>query len=174
MRRVVNSSLLGWVLLAACCCRAQDLASPKFVIFGGAGTATVGNATHGGAQFGADVEEAPPWGDSRSAIPSGFLLEGGYVAPWNKFSAGSAIFSANYLASFDPSGKSSPKFLPFVTAGYTRLFGTGNAINFGGGVDFLVGHSTALRVEARDYLRLGGPSEHNVGLRIALVKYIRD
>jgi hypothetical protein len=172
MRNLAFTGLLA--LLACGYCSAQDLASPKFVIFGGAGIANAANVTHGGTQFGADVEDAPPWSRTRTGFPTGFLLEGGYAGPWNRFSAGSAIFSANYLASFDTTSNAQPKYLPFVTGGYTRLFGTGNGINFGGGIDFLRASSFALRVELRDYLRVSGPTEHNLAIRIALVKYTRD
>ncbi|HEY6273933.1 MAG TPA: hypothetical protein VIX19_18280 [Terriglobales bacterium] len=172
MRIVAITGLLA--LLAGRSCGAQDLASPKFVVFGGAGIADAANVTHGGTQFGADVEDAPPWSRTRSGFPTGFLLEGGYINPWNRFSAGSAIFSANYMASFDTTSNGQPKFLPFITGGYTRLFGSGNGVNFGGGMDFLRSSSFALRVELRDYLRVSGPSEHNFAIRIALVKYIRD
>jgi hypothetical protein len=170
-----NLAIAGVLALLACgSCGAQDLAGPKFVVFGGAGIASASHVTQGGMQFGADVEDAPPWSRTRSGFPTGFLLEGGYAGPWNRFSAGSALFSANYMAAFDPTSNAQPKFLPFVTGGYTRLFGTGNGINFGGGVDFLRGSSVALRVEIRDYLRVSGQSQHNLALRIALVKYVRD
>ena len=172
MRNLVITGLLA--LLARGSCSAQDLASPKFALFGGAGIVNTANVWRGGTQFGADVEEAPPWSRNRSGFPTGFLLEGGYAGPWNRFSAGSAIFSANYMAAFDLTSNNQPRFLPFVTAGYTRLFETGNGVNFGGGVDFLRASSFALRVEMRDYLRVNGPSEHNLAIRIALVKYIRD
>lgn len=172
MRKLAFAGLLA--LLCSGYGSAQDLASPKFVLFGGAGIASNANVTQGGFQFGADVEAAPPWSRTRSGFPTGFLLEGGYVGPWNRFSAGSAIFSGNYMAAFDTTTNGQPRFLPFVTAGYTRLFGTGNGVNFGGGIDFLHGGSVAFRVEVRDYLRVTGPTEHNLAIRIALLKYVRD
>src|SRR5262249_28401311 len=116
----------------------------------------------------------PPWSRMRSGFPTGFLLEGGYTGPWNRFGAGSAIFSANYMAAFDTTTDGHPKCLPFVTTGYTRLFGTGNGVNFGGGVDFLHKGTVAFRVELRDYVRITGPTEHNLAIRIALLKYVRD
>jgi hypothetical protein len=172
MRNSVIAALLA--LLGGGFCRAQDLAGPKVALFGGAGIANTSNVTRGGMQFGADVEDAPPWSRTRSGFPTGFLLEGGYAGPWSRFSAGSAIFSANYMASFDTTSNAQPKHLPFVTGGYTRLFGSGNGVNFGAGVDFLRGSSFAVRLELRDYLRVTGPAEHNLALRIALVKYTRE
>lgn len=173
MRRVAVPGLLAWMLLACVHVAAQDLAGPKVVVFGGAGAAVASGVTQGGLQFGADVEATAPWSRTRSGFPTGFLLEGGYAGPWNSFSAGSALFSGNYMAAFDFSSNSQPKYLPFVTGGYTRLFGTGNAVNFGGGMDLLRGNSLALRVELRDYLRVSGSAQHNLALRIGLVKYIR-
>jgi hypothetical protein len=172
MRNLAFAGLLA--VLCYSCCPAQDLASPKFVLFGGAGIANSANVTQGGMQFGADIEAAPPWSRTRSGFPTGFLLEGGYVSPWNRFSAGSAIFSGNYMAAFDTTSNGQPRFLPFVTAGYTRLFGTGNGVNFGGGIDVLHGGPLAFRVELRDYLRVSGPSEHNLAIRIALIRYVRE
>jgi hypothetical protein len=172
MRNFVLTGLLA--VLCYVGCSAQDLSSPKFVLFGGAGIANAADVTHGGMQFGADVEAAPPWSRMRSGFPTGFLLEGGYAGPWNRFSAGSAIFSANYMAAFDTTTDGHPKFLPFITAGYTRLFETGNGVNFGGGIDFLHGGPLAVRLEVRDYLRVSGPTEHNFAVRIALVRYVRE
>ncbi len=66
------------------------------------------------------------------------------------------------------------RFLPFATAGYTRLFGTGNAVNFGGGFDYRLSQTRAIRVEVRDYYSFSTPAQHNIGLRIGFVFYIWD
>lgn len=67
-----------------------------------------------------------------------------------------------------------PRFL-FATAGYTRLFVTGNAVNFGVGLD-LGKHQkdSLLRLEVRDYFLFTGPQQHVVGLRLAFGKLIAD
>ena len=64
---------------------------------------------------------------------------------------------------------------PFLTGGYTRMFATGNAVNFGLGLDLGVKNSdTLVRIELRDYYVFTGPEQHVVGLRIGLGKLIAD
>jgi hypothetical protein len=62
---------------------------------------------------------------------------------------------------------------PFVTVGYTRLFVTGNALNFGLGMDF-GSDERLVRIELRDYYLVTGPAQHVVGLRIGFGKLIAD
>lgn len=148
-----------------------DPGLPNVAIFGGAGitNANTSNALHGSIQFGADLDQSVPWSRSHPLFPVGYLFEGGYIGPVNSFSAGSAILSLNYLGKFNLSDRPDPGVMPFLTGGYTRLFGTGNAINFGGGLEFKLTELTALRIELRDY-RHSVPAEHNFAIRIALVK----
>jgi len=64
---------------------------------------------------------------------------------------------------------------PFLTAGYTRLFVTGNAVNFGLGVDFGKDeYKRLVRVELRDYYVFTGPPQHVLGLRIAFGRFLND
>jgi hypothetical protein len=170
------------VLVAVGPARAQDAASPKFTVFAGAGGAFAGGHSKGEVQTGASFDEAPPnaW--------AGFSFEGGYLGPWSRPGAGSAIFSADYMAawSFGPKGNGRTpsgkpfwsdrgwRVLPFASAGYTRLFGTGNAVNFGGGIDYRLNESHAIRVEVRDYYSPASGSQHNVALRIGWVVYLPD
>jgi hypothetical protein len=58
------------------------------------------------------------------------------------------------------------KLLPFASAGYSLLFGTGNAVNFGGGIDYRLSQHRAIRVEVRDYYSFSTPARHNLALRI--------
>jgi len=162
--------------------RAQDAFSPKFTAFAGAGINATQQNSRGAIQAGASFEEAPPgsWG--------GFSFEGGYLGPWAHIRAGSAFTSLDYMAawSFGQKAKGQTrdgtpmwadrgwKLLPFASAGYTRLFGTGNAVNFGGGFDYRLSHTRAIRAEIRDYYSFSTPHQHNVALRIGLVFYISD
>lgn len=151
-------------------CHAQDAPFPNFALFGGAGITNTSGPVHGSFQFGADVDQGVPWRPSRPIFPVGYLIEGGYVSPVNSFAAGSAILSLNYLGRFRFSDNRDALVTAFATGGYTRMFGTGNAVNFGGGFDFNVGETTGIRLELRDYRRTGGPREHNFAFRIALLK----
>jgi hypothetical protein len=98
----------------------------------------------------------------------GMSFEGGYVGPWSRPRAGSAIFSANYVSQWDSSARS--RFKPFLTVGYTRLFGTGNAVNYGAGFDYHLDASHAIRIEVRDYYSPTDQIQHNVAVRIGFVK----
>ena len=170
------------LLIIAPTLRGQDAASPKFVAFAGAGMDATQQNSQGEIQTGASFEEAPPgsW--------SGFLLEGGYLGPWANPHAGSAFASVDYMASWSLGKKGAGrtasgqpywsdrgwKLLPFARAGYTRLFGTGNAVNFGGGFDYRFSHNHAIRAEAVDYYSFSAPRQHNVALRVGFVIYLRD
>lgn len=64
---------------------------------------------------------------------------------------------------------------PSLTGGYTRMFATGNAVNFGIGFDFGENeYKRLVRIELRDYYLFTGPRQHVVGLRIGLGKFIAD
>ena len=147
-------------------CRGQDAASPKFGIYGGAGSLISSNHNIGSMQFGAEFGEDVP------NAGYGFFVEGGYVGPWSRPKAGSAILSVNYVASWV--ARSKPSFLPFATAGYSRLFGTGNALNIGGGLDYLLSNTRAIRIEVRDYAAFTTPRQHNIAVRVGLLIYISD
>ncbi len=153
---------------------AQSTAYPYLGVFGGAGITNASGPVHGGFQFGADFEAANPWSHSHPIFPVGYLVEGGYIGPVNSFAAGSAILSLNYLGKFNFSDQPDPRLTPFLTGGYTHMFGTGNAVNFGGGIDCRISNTTSFRFEVRDYRRAGGPAEHNVAIRIGLVRIALD
>lgn len=160
---------LAGIICATGFCFAQDVASPKFVVFGGTGVNSQSAVTHGSIHFGASFEEVPPVRSGH--FPQGFIFEGGYIGPMNDLGLGSAIFSVNYAGAF---AVPKSRLLPFFTGGYTRLFGTGNAVNYGGGIDFLLSNTRAVRFEVRDYLRLSDVREHNVAFRLGYIIYMKD
>jgi hypothetical protein len=135
----------------------------EFSVFGGAGISEHSNIAHGGLHFGADMRiNTPP-------VPLGMLFEFGYAGSFESVDNGAALVSINILESLIL-GKSK-RLLVFGTGGYTRLFGTGNAVNFGVGVGFKVSRNYAIHFEVRDYLRLSNQGEHNVAFRIGLARY---
>jgi hypothetical protein len=169
---ILGGIVIALILAAAPECSAQSadtpqfVDSPQFVLFGGAGANLSQSHSQGAMQLGAAIGQAPlnAWW--------GFQLEGGYIGSWANLKTGSALFSANYLARWNIGP--SKKFLPFVTTGYSKLFDTGNAINFGGGVEYKLGITNALCIEIRDYYAFSEPRRQNVALRIGWVIYLPD
>lgn len=163
---------LEFLLLLACAgmlaepCRAQGPVSPKFVAFAGAGTMVTPAHAVGGMQFGASLEESVPnkW--------MGFGVEGGYVGSWSRLRAGSGIFSVNYIPPWRLDKKA--RFLPFATVGYTRMVATGNALNYGAGLDYRLNNAHAIRFEVRDCYNPTRPVQHNPAFRIGWVAYVAD
>jgi len=65
--------------------------------------------------------------------------------------------------------------IPFVTGGLSRIFVSGNALNFGIGFEHSVRESdTVLRFELRDYYLSTGPQQHLIALRVSLGSIISD
>ncbi|MEJ2109545.1 MAG: hypothetical protein P8Z37_06460 [Acidobacteriota bacterium] len=133
--------------------------------FGGPGVVNRSSITRSTVHFGVDVRIIRPY----YGYKVGMLYEIGYAGPINHFKDGAALFSGNYLGSA-VIGKSG-RFLLFGTVGYTVLFGTEDAINYGVGIDIAIAEKKAIRIEARDYLKYEEPFEHNVALRAAYVMF---
>jgi len=78
--------------------------------------------------------------------------EAGFLAPMKSFSGGSGLVSVDGSYHFS-SGKTK-KVVPFISGGYSLLFGSGgaNGLNFGGGVNWWMRDRLALRLEARDHI----------------------
>jgi hypothetical protein len=175
--------LASLVLFAAASAHAQDAPSPElFTLFAGAGALAKQGHALGELQAGASFDEAPidAW--------YGLSLEGAYLGAWTTAKANSGSLSLDYMAAWNldsPRENRTAKgntyktnhaqnFFPFVSAGYTRLFSVGNAVNFGGGLDYCLNHKNAIRIELRDYYSPASPSQHNIALRIGWVLYIPD
>ncbi len=81
------------------------------------------------------------------------------------------------LASFNGayhfvSSQQERKFVPFVTAGYTRSFGNqsgANLVNYGAGFQYWFKEKWAFRVEGRDHINTSGPVGHIWEARIGIV-----
>jgi putative flippase GtrA len=63
---------------------------------------------------------------------------------------------------------------PSFTAGYTRFFVSGNAINFGVSFDLVRQKNNLIRLELRDYFLISQPQENIFSLRFGLGKLIPD
>jgi hypothetical protein len=133
--------------------------SYEFGAYGGAGIYNRDKVNQGSLHFG---------GDMRITVPgalAGMIFEFGYAGPSNHFSNGSALFSVDYLAPYV--FKKSHQI--FGAGGYTRLFGSKNAISIGSGYEYLFKKDRALRFEVRDYC--SALKEHNVAFRVGYVLY---
>src|SRR6185437_11737346 len=112
---------------------AQELDSPSLGVFVGSGVQH--NSEYAAAlHAGASVEQTLPnhW--------IGYMFEGGYAGPFNNLKGGAALFSVDYVPSWVLRKTSKfPLFCPFAAVGYTQLFGTGHAVNFGPGLDIRLG-----------------------------------
>lgn len=170
--RETRALIVVCVALAACAlffvspCHAQDIVSPKFVDFVGAGGVVTRAHSLGSMQTGISFEGSTPnkW--------FGLGFESGYLGPYSNLKSGSGFMSFNYVPSWQVERKG--RFLPFASAGYTRLFEIGHAVNFGGGLDLRLNNLHAIRFEARDYYMPTRPEQHNVAFRIGWVVYVQD
>lgn len=71
------------------------------------------------------------------------------------------------------------RYLPFVLAGYSRLFETGHALDYGVALATPrpgkhADPTGSLRLELRDYWTFANPNQHNVVLRVGWMNIVRD
>lgn len=150
--------------VAPCQTYSQEPDSPSFGLFAGVGAQTNGTSKSA-FQLGGSYDQYVPnhW--------FGYMFEGGYAAPFTDLHNGSALVSINYMAAW--SATHSRNYYPFATVGYSHLFGTGNAVNFGPGLDIRLTPTLAIRVEARDYLTIS-PRQHTFAIRIGFRRLVYD
>lgn len=70
-------------------------------------------------------------------------------------------------------------YMPFATIGYSRLFETGHALDYGVALALprfvLKGDDTeSMRIELKDYWTFANPTQHNVMLRVGFMMPVRD
>jgi len=72
--------------------------------------------------------------------------------------------------------KSQVPLLPFAQFGYTRMFDTGHAVDYGIGliVPPKKGSNHGFVLEAKDYYVFSNPNQHNVVIRIGWTFHIQD
>jgi len=96
--------------------------------------------------------------------------EVGYVGAVQELSSGGGILSPHVSYNFRSASKSR-KFVPFVIGGYSLLFtsdGAGNALHFGGGMNWWFKDRVGLRLEFRDHFPPAAARFHVFGVRIGL------
>jgi hypothetical protein len=156
--------LIAFIVILAPFSLGQDVDAPSVGVYAGGGIQQI-TTTRVALQAGASYDQIFPnhW--------VGYMFEGGYVGAFANLGGGSALFAFNYVTSWQ--NYRVPRLFPFATLGYAQLFGTGNAVDFGAGVDFRPRSSFGIRVEARDYLGFT-PHQHNVAIRIGFRRYFWD
>jgi hypothetical protein len=156
----VRALLLVIVLMGAInFCHGQE---GGIQVFGGTGVTNQPGDGRMSLHMGAGISFIDPVKFGKS-IPLGMMFELSFASPYKDFRSGSAVFSANYAGGFWVS----KDYTPFFTVGYSRIFGTGNALNFGGGVDYMfANYAHVVRFEVRDYKRFSGAKENDVAFRV--------
>ena len=95
----------------------------------------------------------------------------GWQGPTESFRNGFGLASFNGAYHF-VSSQHERRFVPFVTAGYTRSFANqsgANLANYGVGFQYWFKERWAFRVEGRDHINTTGPVAHAWQVRFAIV-----
>ncbi len=64
--------------------------------------------------------------------------------------------------------------VPLIVGGYTRMFETGHAVNYGIAFAHALDHSDYVQFEVRDYWAFSNPDQHNVVFRVVWLFGIVD
>ena len=95
----------------------------------------------------------------------------GWQGPTESFRNGFGLASLNGAYHF-LSSQNERRFVPFVTAGYTRSFANqsgANLANYGAGFQYWFKERWAFRVEGRDHINTSGLVAHAWQIRLAIV-----
>jgi len=145
---------------------------PRWVLFGGTGI-TVPAPPDGNADT-SDSRQLVSFG---GAFEFGLSLELSYLGlTYNKFNSGRLLLSAGTTFPVAAKRIRGTRFELPLTVGYTRMIGivSGNAVNFGAGMDVILSDYKGIRFEVRDYLKLSGTKEHNIAFRVAFLSLFED
>jgi hypothetical protein len=104
-----------------------------------------------------------------------FDLETGVMGPQANQSAVSGYLSANLWFPLIPQKDWNNKYgIPLVVGGYTRMFETGQALDYGLAYAHPIDNSHSIQFEVRDYWAFSNPSQHNVVFRIVWLVGLPD
>ena len=109
-------------------------------------------------------------------VPVPVFVEVGVMGPQAGHSNVSAYISVDVSINL---AKSTRKYLPMALIGYSRLFETGNALDYGLALALPrpgkpKDPSSSLRIELRDYCTFANPVQHNVQLRVGWMSLETD
>jgi hypothetical protein len=104
-----------------------------------------------------------------------FNIETGVMGPQANRSAVSGYLSTNFFVpamSLQKVGKLHG--VPLIVGGYTRMFETGHALDYGVAYAHTIDESHSIQFEVRDYWAFSNPSQHNVVFRVVWLVGIPD
>lgn len=109
-------------------------------------------------------------------LPLPLFFEVGVMGPQANRSKVSSYLSVDARI---PLAGASARALPMLLAGYSRLFETGHALDYGVALALPIpGHpedsTRSLRLELRDYYTFANPAQHNVMLRVGWMSVVTD
>jgi hypothetical protein len=109
-------------------------------------------------------------------LPVPVFAEVGMMGPQANRSNFSAYISID--GNF-PLARTTDKYLPSAILGYTRMFETGHALDYGLALALPrpgkpKDPSSSLRIELRDYCTFANPTQHNIQLRIGWMSLEAD
>ncbi len=137
--------------------------------------ASVASATQGGEFFGASLGGVVAHRSLRAFTFPGFDMELGAIKGVQPGSARDGIFSFDFQPAWTNRSQTAA---PYLTGGYSRVFASGNALNFGAGINpipkGMAENGRFARIEARDYWTFASERQHLVTLRIAFCFGIPD
>jgi hypothetical protein len=115
-------------------------------------------------------------GAGLTVVPFPFFFEVGVMAPQANRSYLTGYISVDQSIPF---ARPTTKYLPMAIVGYSRLFETGHAFDYGIALALprfgkQKDNSKSLRIELRDYWTFANPQQHNVMLRIGWMVEVHD
>jgi len=124
----------------------------------------------GASESSASVKPTVQCGGLFSVLP--FLdLEAGVMGPQANRSPVSGYLSTDVVLPLGPPIKHG---LPLVVGGYTRMFETGNALDYGLAFARPVDSSHSIQFAVRDYWANANPNQHNIVFRVVWLIGVPD
>jgi hypothetical protein len=104
-----------------------------------------------------------------------FDLEVGVMGPQANQSTVSGYLSTNLFIPLIPLNDLGNRHgVPLFVGGYTNMFETGNALDYGLAFAHPIDRSHSIQFEVRDYCAFSNPTQHNVVFRIAWLTGLAD
>ena len=124
----------------------------------------------GASESSAPVKPTVQCGGLFSILP--FLdLEAGVMGPQANRSSVSSYLSTDLVL---PLSHQTKRGLPLFVSGYTRMFETGNALDYGLALSRTIDSKHSIQFEVRDYWANANPNQHNIVFRVVWLIGVPD